>query len=495
MKFLKKYPHIFKIKDEAGQVVGFAPNVQQVKLLEKIEYDLKVKGKSRVIVVKPRQLGFTTLMQLLSLSYVMSEPALNAYTMAHDATIATSIFDQKIKFAFDNLPEKLKSLYKVQRDNIRQLMFEGEMNKATLTVGTSARGTTQNILHISEAGKMSMNQKLWQEMIEGSLPASEQAKIIVIESTADGGKGKFYDMVQNALNDESEFDVFFPSWTDSSKYALEAPKDNAWQNKYIDYATKYRLVMNPLAFGLTLEQWYWYFRQISKLGAGIKSQYPLTLDEAFDQPIEGAYYSDLLDETIANGRYSDRTQYNPNLPVDTYWDLAVNHDLNAVWFIQEDKGQINIIDYWEGTKQSTAEISTQILGKGYMFGRHYAPHDKAKHHLGETANRTAEDLFRAVGIQFSSIGSSNPYSRRLAVRELLPRCNFRACPTVAVGFNHLKNYRSKTNSGGLEVEDHNIDSHGADSFGYLCVNIQLNKSTLNKQTKSTIQRFKQLETI
>lgn len=282
MLFLEKYPHIFKIKAKDSEIISFKQNIIQQKIQDKIKTDLNTKGKSRLIIVKGRQGGVTTYFQLLGLSYAMSAKAYNCYTMAHDAVTASDIFDQKIKFAWDNIPPNLKNLYKLKRDNVRQLMFDEEMQKSTITVGTSARGSTQNFLHISEAGKMSENKKVWDEMISGTLQASKQAKIIAIESTADGGLGPFYEMVQKALSGQSEYDVIFLSWADTYEYQTPVPKDNSWKQKYSDLARAYNLYIDPMnQFNITEEQWYWYYLTANELGEEIKVQYPFTLEEAF----------------------------------------------------------------------------------------------------------------------------------------------------------------------------------------------------------------------
>jgi len=282
MLFLKKYPHIFKIKAKDGSVIPFNPNKTQKYILNEIDKDLSGKGKSRLIIIKGRQAGITTLFQLLGLSYAMSKKAFNCYTMAHDSTTATDIFDQKIKFAFDNLPPILKSLYSLKRDNTRQLMFDNEMQKSTITVGTSARGTTQNFLHISEAGKMSERKQTWDEMISGTLQASKQANIIVIESTADGGLGSFYEMTQKALNRDGEFRVLFISWIDTEEYQLELPESQEWKEKYLDLAKRFTLFNDPVStFGITEKQFYWYYQTVVELGEEVKVQYPFTIEEAF----------------------------------------------------------------------------------------------------------------------------------------------------------------------------------------------------------------------
>jgi len=282
MLFVKQYPHIFKIKSKSGDIIPFRLNKIQKIIMGKIERDLKKKGRSRLIIVKGRQGGVTTLFQLLGLSYAMSEKGINCYTMAQDGFTATDIFDDKVKFAFDNLPPYLKSLYSTKKDNVRQLMFDGGMQKAKITVGTGARGTTQNFLHISEAGKMSEKQKVWNEMVSGTLQASKQAKIIAIESTADNGLSSFYEMVMKAKEGKNEFDVLFISWTLTDEYVAKPPRNDNWLKEYESLAKLYKLHLDPIKeFGISKKQFYWYYLTAQELKEDVKVQYPFTLDEAF----------------------------------------------------------------------------------------------------------------------------------------------------------------------------------------------------------------------
>lgn len=196
------------------------------------------------------------------------------------------------------------------------------------------------------------------------------------------------------------------------------------------------------------------------------------MNEPLDEIITGSVYERECQRVIDTERYTTSIQYNPNKPVDTYWDFAVNHDLNAVWFVQEDDGKIYLIDYWEGTKLTTQEIASIIKNKGYMYGRHYAPHDRAKTHQGETANRTTEQLYASQGINFVGVGKTSVDSGIQVVRDLFDRFWFRACPEVASGFNHLKSWRNIT------TDNDHVHSNACDSLRYMAITINLNKSTL-----------------
>jgi len=202
------------------------------------------------------------------------------------------------------------------------------------------------------------------------------------------------------------------------------------------------------------------------------------MNEPLDEIITGAVYEREIQKVIDEGRYTTSIQYNPNKPVDTYWDFAVNHDLNAVWFVQEEEGQIHLIDYWEGTKLTTQEIARIIKNKGYMYGTHYAPHDRAKTHQGETANRTTEQLYASQGINFVGVGKTSIDSGIQVTRDLFDRLWFRACPDVATGFNHLKSWRNIT------TDNDHVHSNSCDALRYLSVTIKLNKSNLFVQQEA-----------
>jgi hypothetical protein len=281
MKLLRKKPHVFKIKNKEGQVVPFDLNSGQKEILDKIENDIETKGKTRLIVIKGRQLGISTLIETLLLSYALTVPAFTGYAMAHDATTANDLFDKIIKFEWQNMNEVIKSVYKTKRDNTRQLMFEDYMNSSSVTIGLSGRGSTIDFLHISEAGKMSENKQLWQEMITGTLLASEKAKGIVIESTANGGLGNFYEMVQDALQGKNGYDVIFIKWYDAKEYQ-ETPPNDDWEEEYKILATRYNLYQDPInQFGINKNQLYWYYLQARTLKEEVKVEYPFTIDEAF----------------------------------------------------------------------------------------------------------------------------------------------------------------------------------------------------------------------
>lgn len=484
MLFLKQAPHVFKLKDREGKIVPFQLNVVQKGIIKEIEDQIAKEGRARLIIIKGRQQGVTTFMQLLSLSYVLTTPGYNAYTSCHDAGIANEIFQQKVKFAYDNIDTAIQQIFQIKRDNTRQLMFEGDLKSSNITVGLSARSTTQNLLHISEAGKMSMNNNLWQEMIEGSLPAAEKAEVIVIESTADGGKGKFYDFVQNSLQGKNEFKTLFLFWGQTNEYREKAPDNDEWIDDYKRLALRHTLSANPMAdYGIDKDQFYWYYRKLVTLQGGIKAQYPCSLEEAFEMNVEGSYYQDLIDQMNAEQRFSDNPEYahDKHRLVDTYWDLGDSSDLNVVLFVQERESWINIIDCYWITNVSVNEVAGAMLSRPYLYGNHYAPFDANQRRQQETGVRTKKEMYAKYGINFNII--PRPSSKEdgiLTVKELFPRIRIHRNENTIKFVNMLRAYRKEqiANSD-LYKEKHDEASHFADALRYLAIWIKFGRQEFN----------------
>ncbi|MFO1465850.1 MAG: hypothetical protein U1F35_05325 [Steroidobacteraceae bacterium] len=65
----------------------------------------------------------------------------------------------------------------------------------------------------------------------------------------------------------------------------------------------------------------------------------------FDAAIPGAYYGREISKLEKAGRICD-LPHDPRFPVVTGWDLGVG-DPTGIWFAQQIRGTVNIIDYYE----------------------------------------------------------------------------------------------------------------------------------------------------
>jgi hypothetical protein len=489
MKLVENSPHIFKVVNKFAQIEEYKPNAIQRIIYQAIQEDVAKYGKARIIGVKGRQGGFSHGVALGALSYNLTVPAWKSYIMCHTDELATELLEKKIKFAINHLPEKFKYVLDEKApiviDNEHEITFGGELEKSTIKVGLSGRGGNWNLVHISEAGAMSMNPKLWKEMKDGTLDAGEKAEVIIIESTADGGKGAFYQMVQAALEGRNGYRVLFIPWWLTDEFRENPPDNDDWIDDYVRLSQRHSLNINPMnQYNIDKSQWFWYYRKLVDKQGDIKAQYPCTLEEAFEMNVEGSYYQDMIDQMNAEHRFEDNPEfaYNPRKLVTTWWDIAVKHDLNAIIFAQEVDGMINIFDYYETTGVGTQEIATEIFKKGYIFGKHYGPHDLQKSQMQLGAIRTNLELFREAGINFTVIPRSKSVLEDInIVRLMFPRIRIYKNENTTLLVNRLRSYRGqldpKTNLTKEVVDESN---HGADVFRYLCLTINLNQSDYYK---------------
>jgi len=93
------------------------------------------------LILKARQLGFTTFLQLFMLDACLFNSNIRAGTIAHRLDDARIIFRDKVKLPYDLLPEGLKAVRPVLRWSADELEFA---NNSSIRVSTSMRSGTSS---------------------------------------------------------------------------------------------------------------------------------------------------------------------------------------------------------------------------------------------------------------------------------------------------------------------------------------------------------------
>ena len=202
--------NLYKIKDKEGNIIDFTPNWAQ-EVLYRPHY--------LNIILKARQLGVTTYFAILFLDTCLFNHNVNAAIVADSKPVAREIFIDKVKFAYDNLPDFIKNSIPAFRDNVHEMRFA---NGSVFRVATSLRGGTIQLLHISEFAKICQeNPTKANEIISGALNTVQAGQFVCIESTARGREGHFYNICREAQSlQDSKADLgkldwklwFFPWW-------------------------------------------------------------------------------------------------------------------------------------------------------------------------------------------------------------------------------------------------------------------------------------------
>ncbi len=184
------------------------------------------------IVLKARQLGITTFFCIYLLDQVLWNENVQAGVIAHTIKDASSIFKDKLKYAFDQLHPDIRKLFRPVGDSAQELSFA---HGSSIRVGTSLRSSTLQYLHISEFGKICCKYpERAAEIVSGSLNTVHMGQKIFIESTAEGKEGYYHDMWERAWNHHLsgkpygplDFKPFFFPWFKESSYSLGVKKGN-----------------------------------------------------------------------------------------------------------------------------------------------------------------------------------------------------------------------------------------------------------------------------
>ena len=285
--------HLYTIRDERGMAIPFRMNATQELLYRQLSH--------LNIILKARQLGCTTFLQLLLLDACLFNSNVSAGIVAHNREDAEAFFDDKIKFAYDNLDPEIKKAIPATQDSAKSLTFA---NGSRIRVGTSLRSGTFQYLHVSEFGKVCAQfPSKAKEIVTGAFNTVHAGQFIAVESTAEGQGGYFHDMVMAAKRHAEQgkeltpldFKFHFHPWWRDPGYTLDEPVTvtTADQRYFADLADK--------GIRLTDGQKAWYLKKAQVQGEDMKREYPATPEEAFAAAIEGAYYAEGLKTALEEG--------------------------------------------------------------------------------------------------------------------------------------------------------------------------------------------------
>ncbi len=207
-------------------------------------------------------------------------------------------------------------------------------------------------------------------------------------------------------------------------------------------------------------------------------EYKQEFECSFEASVRGAIYAKELADAKEGGRIT-RIPHDPALKVDTFWDLGVG-DATTIWFAQSIGQEIRLIDYYEASGEGLPHYAQVIASKGYVYGRHVAPHDIQVRELA--TGRSRLEVAQSLGIRFDVAPQVSVEDGIHAARMILPRCWFDEVKCKA-GIECLQNYRRDFNARLNEFKAtpvHDWSSHGADAFRYMAVSHKARTETKPK---------------
>ncbi|EKN3396461.1 terminase [Yersinia enterocolitica] len=475
--------HLYKIKDKNGKCVTFKMTPEQLEYFDGMH--------DRNVILKARQLGFTTEVCIIQLDLALFHKK-ECALIAHSLPDAERLFRNKTQYAYRLLPDDIKRANPLTKETTSEYVFD---KGGSVTVSTSFRGGTLYSLHVSEFGKICAKYpEKAKEIVTGAFEAVPLGGKITLESTAEGRAGYFYDYCQDAEKAQLQgrelsnldWKFFFFSWWKNPQYAIDPVE--ALPQRLVDYFAEMEA---KHCVHLNERQKSWYYAKEKTLGDDMKREYPTIPAEAFQQSVEGAYYAKQFRWLYTNKRIC-KLPDNSHLPVHTFWDIGVG-DSTAIWFVREVGEEFHIIDYYENSGEGLRHYMKVLKDRGYTYGDHWGPHDIENREFGSDA-KSRKELAREgyeidgqiYSMTFKVVPKTGVDTGIESVREILPKCVFDD-EKCAEGITHLESYRKEWDDKRGCWKDkpfHDATSHGSDGFRYFAV------AKNNKRTyKTTVRQF------
>jgi len=262
------------IKNKNKEIVPFVLNDAQKDFLKK--------ETGRDIILKARQLGFTTLRVLRDFWRTIMIPNTNAEIIAHTLDDTIEIF-RIITLAYELLPPWVKLPTKYQ--NKRELYFEDINSKISVSTAGKrsglARGSTKNHVHCSEVA-------FWPDggaSLPGLMETLPKEGSICFESTSNGPGDFFHEQCVQAKEHQTVFVLHFYSWWWEPQYREEI--DSVVGERFATFDENGNFIFTEEEkklveeHDLSIEQILWRRNKISILKEDFQREYPETFEQAF----------------------------------------------------------------------------------------------------------------------------------------------------------------------------------------------------------------------
>lgn len=355
-----------KIRDKNNNIVPLVLNEPQLKYYNVIKEMYRQRKPIRIIILKARQMGFSTETEAIIFKNVVTHHNYNAGIVAHKEDSTANLFNMS-KRMLEYLPEDIKPERK--KSNAKELVFNNEQGTGldsrmkVMTAGGKGigRSDTFTALHLSELAFWEGDKKNTMIGLLQAVPNTPDS-MIIIESTANGYE-YFKEMWDRAVAGESDFYPLFIGWNELKEYRMPYTG--------FDLTQEERELKEQ--YNLTLEQLTWRRWCIKNNCSGdinqFKQEYPICPEEAF-LSTGNCYFNK---ENIIN-RINTAPEPTVRGKFTCYYDgIRIRNQK----FLEQEEGNIKIYEYpekrvpyvlggdtaGEGSDYFTAHVINNITGK------------------------------------------------------------------------------------------------------------------------------------
>ena len=421
----------------------------------------------RILVVKPRQMGASTIVQAFLFAKTYRSPhARKVLQIVHEED-AQKRFHKMLSVMIEGLPPEMR--WGTERNSVSETIFSHN-GAAFRRVVAGARGQgrswTYNDIHSTEMAHYPTGSSSVRGTADSDVFASAQSTLhdptghVIVESTGNGPRGKFFAMASNAMRDPAWRFVFIP-WTAIDRYEMEPWAGFELTTEEEALSKKHDISRRKMAW----RRW--------KLTTGdytptqFRKEYPLHPLDPFSFDVSGWFDQEQLGEymhLLTPAELNDRRElriFEPPVAGETYYigmDCAggTGRDESVIVVLRSDLWQVA---HWSSSRTDVPTQALRLAELAKLYNNALC--------LVETNNMGLEVLERArmyalrlwtdeEGGDWYSTGGRSSTKRKLMVfaREILDAGH--ALPKEPETIRQLQNIVEKPNG---KIEARMRDEH------------------------------------
>ena len=364
-------PAFVTIRNKNSEEVQLHPNPPQKKLYEIIKKDRDNGKPVRLIILKARQLGFSTFTEALYFYWAVTIKNTHTLIVAHRTDATRNLLRMNNLF-YSRLPEAIKPMRAAS--NASEIILANPSRRpedvaanpgmqSYIRCMTAAdgigRSDTTNNLHCSE---IAFWKGVPKEILLGLIQSvpNTAGSCVIIESTANG-YNYFRQLWYGAVRGDNGYTPVFFSWFDNPEYQMEPEAGTVWTKDETELARRHGLTERQLAW----RRWCIKNNCDGDLDT-FKQEYPSTPEEAFLQSGKPFFDVALIDALI-----EERTQEQKN---EAPMVGGFTYDYDGLWITQmkwtEDSGgAIKIYKAPENGRSYTIGGDTAGEGSDWFCGQ------------------------------------------------------------------------------------------------------------------------------
>lgn len=221
--FFKEAPVM--VLDKEGKLVNFVLNRAQAYIHQRLEEQRKRTGMVRALILKGRQEGCSLYLTARNYHRIVRNPGLSALLISHEGKATDHLFSMIKRYQKHIDPALRPEEAAANRNQLKLAALESQFLVGTAGNEDIGRSGTNQIFHWSEAAYTDNAEAIMDGAMQ-TVPDMDGTEV-VLESTANGPTGRFFNMCQNALHGRGKYQLIFVPWWWMGEYEDRGADDNS----------------------------------------------------------------------------------------------------------------------------------------------------------------------------------------------------------------------------------------------------------------------------